>query len=71
MKYRIKVSGCDDSTYINRDLTEQEYAFLVSIAADITEASTYGCMPTMTLIDYETVEKEAAEEARLEAEYGI
>lgn len=49
MKYDIIVDGCDDSTKITRELTEQEFQFLQTIAQEITKESTYDCMPTMTV----------------------
>lgn len=47
MKYRIAVMGCDDSTYVSKELTDEQFKFLSEIADAITKASTYGCMPTM------------------------
>ena len=49
--YRVAVDGCDDSTYVDVLLTEREAALVRQIAEAVTEASSYGCMPTMTLID--------------------
>lgn len=51
--YTIAVHGCDDSTYITRELTETEHTFLQAIAKQITDASTYGCEPTMTVYEEE------------------
>ncbi len=47
MKYEITVSGCDDSTTIIKELTEEQAKFLKEIADQITETSTYNCMPRM------------------------
>lgn len=47
MKIKIIVSGCDDTTYVETEVTEDEAAFLKKIAELITEASTYACMPRM------------------------
>lgn len=47
MKYQITVSGCDDSTSIEKELTDEQFKLVTEIADAITEASTYGCMPTM------------------------
>ena len=45
--YRITLSGCDDTTYIDIDLTEQELAFANRLAEASVRESDYGCMPTM------------------------
>ena len=47
--YEISVHGCDDSTIIREELTLEEYEFLNMIAEEITNASSYGCMPTMEI----------------------
>ena len=46
-KYRILVHGCDDSTIIEKELTEDELKTIQSIASEVTESSEYECMPTM------------------------
>ena len=46
-KYRIAVYGCDDSTIIEKELTEEELKVFQSVAEEVTEASEYDCMPTM------------------------
>jgi hypothetical protein len=46
-KYKVSVYGCDDTTTVIVELTEEEYAHIKDIAAKVTEASTYCCMPTM------------------------
>ena len=48
-RYQIAVHGCDDSTYIEKELTDEQFKFLLEIADAITKASTYGCEPTMTV----------------------
>lgn len=48
-KYRVEVYGCDDSTSVEEELTDREYDFLKRIADNITNASEYGCMPTMNI----------------------
>lgn len=47
--YEVSVHGCDDSTTIRQELTFEEYEFLNAIAEKITNASKYGCMPTMEI----------------------
>jgi hypothetical protein len=48
-KYCIAVSGCDDTTYIVEELDDIAITIVTSLAQRITAASTYGCMPTMTV----------------------
>lgn len=47
--YNICVSGCDDSTEVQMVLSDEEAAVLARVAENITNASTYGCMPTMSV----------------------
>ena len=49
MKYEIAVHGCDDSTYITIELNNDEADLLYRIAQAVTDASEYGCMPTMKI----------------------
>ena len=52
-KYRISVHGCDDSTIIEKELTEDELKIIQSVAKEVTETSEYGCMPTMEVEELE------------------
>ena len=52
-KYRILVHGCDDSTIIEKELTEDELKTIQSIASEVTESSEYVCMPTMEVEEME------------------
>ena len=52
-KYRILVHGCDDSTIIEKELTEDELKTIQSIASEVTETSEYVCMPTMEVEELE------------------
>ena len=45
--YDISVHGCDDNTYVEMELTQQEYELVKKIADKITETSTQQCMPRM------------------------
>ena len=46
--YKITVHGCDDSTTVLKVIdSEEEVSILRNTAESITQASTYGCMPTM------------------------
>jgi hypothetical protein len=47
MKYRITVSGCDDETTVDLDMTGAEVAFAEKLAEAVTEASEYSCQPKM------------------------
>ena len=49
MIYTIKVQGCDDSTYFDMELSEEEYSIIKRVADKCTEESTYACMPTMEI----------------------
>lgn len=54
MKANVTVDGCDDSTSIDLDMTDEQYLFLRAVDDAITTASTYGCMPKMTVTARET-----------------
>ncbi len=47
-KRLIYVSGCDDATAVVLDLTDTEYEVSQRIAKAVTDASNYGCQPTIT-----------------------
>lgn len=51
-KYEITVDGCDDYTKIIKELTEEEHELLKEVSSEITNASEYGCMPRMEVIEY-------------------
>ncbi len=46
----VIVSGCDDTTKVAMEATEAEIQFLHQVAELITKTSTYGCMPTMSIV---------------------
>jgi hypothetical protein len=48
-KYIIRLDGCDDSTYIAMELTEDQLEFVKLLCGKSYENSTYGCMPTMSV----------------------
>ena len=52
-KYRILVYGCDDFTVIEKELTEDELNITQSVASEVTKASQYDCMPTMSVEEIE------------------
>jgi len=47
--YQIQLSGCDDETTFDMDLTKGQAALLERVAALSRETSTYGCEPRMTI----------------------
>lgn len=49
MKYLIMLVGCDDTTYYETDLTEEELKFLVKIAKEINKNSRYCCQPKICI----------------------
>lgn len=50
-RYEISVDGCDDSTIVEMELNELELEFLKRFSKLVNETSTYGCMPTIDLIE--------------------
>ena len=48
-KYELTLFGCDDSTDVILTLTNEQKNWLDSIMAKVEEASTSGCMSTMSL----------------------
>lgn len=46
---RVALHGCDDSTYIDIEVTQDERAFLDRLAALSEEASSYNCQPTLEI----------------------
>jgi len=51
--YLISVMGCDDTTTFYMQLTDREAKLVKLLAEKCTEASTYGCMPTMMVTEQE------------------
>jgi hypothetical protein len=48
-EYLIGCHGCDDSTTITMELEDSEYEVISRLCNLITEESSYGCMPTMSI----------------------
>jgi hypothetical protein len=69
-RYEITVSGCDDSTRIETELTGVEFAFVSKLAERITEASTYGCMPTMHVAKLPPAPGPSTEATREDSDHG-
>jgi hypothetical protein len=51
MKYKISIDGCDDSTEVVLDLTKSQVKVIEELAEKASEVSTYGCMPTIAIIE--------------------
>ena len=47
--YKIKLSGCDDSTSFAMELTDTEAGLIEQVAARSKETSEFSCQPTMTI----------------------
>ena len=47
MDVRISLYGCDDTTYIDTDVTAEEYDFLQKLKRLSEETSGYACQPTL------------------------
>jgi hypothetical protein len=50
MQVRISLHGCDDTTVFTMEASEDELDFLHRIKAAAENASTYPCMPTMSVV---------------------
>lgn len=49
MLVEISVDGCDDSTIVTMEMSNDEYVFLQRLADLVNETSNYRCMPTIEL----------------------
>lgn len=47
--YKIGLIGCDDSTYIDIELSDAEFELMKRISALSEQESSYQCMPTMSV----------------------
>ena len=47
MDVRISLHGCDDTTYIDTDVTAEEYDFLQKLKRLSEENSSYDCQPIL------------------------
>lgn len=46
-EYLISLIGCDDTTYLEKELSITEYQFLCNLSKEINKNSAYGCQPKM------------------------
>ena len=51
MKIKVWLHGCDDSTGIPIEVSEEELKFLQKLSKLSYEISTYGCMPTLDIAE--------------------
>ncbi len=54
MDVRISLYGCDDATYIDTDVTAEEYDFLRKLKRLSKENSDYACQPILDIKRKET-----------------
>lgn len=47
MDVRISLYGCDDTTYIDTDVTVEEYGFLLKLRRLSKDNSDYACQPVL------------------------
>lgn len=45
----VSIDGCDDSTVLTMNVTDDEYGLLEVLAARSLQVSTYGCQPKIEL----------------------
>lgn len=47
MEYQINIMGCDDETYFDIELTEEEYKLIKKISKMSDENSSCSCQPVL------------------------
>ena len=62
IKCKFALSGCDDATEMELDLTEEELVFLRKVSALSQATSTYGCQPTLIIRKEEAAPQGGKEE---------
>ena len=50
-KYLITLNGCDDTTYCELELNDNELEFLIKISKEINKYSYYQCQPTISIYE--------------------
>ena len=58
MKYYIQNNGCDDTTSLEIDLTDEEVEIFIKICKKLNDKSSYHCQPTIALYKYDECEVE-------------
>lgn len=61
-KYFIENVGCDDTTRLVIDLTENERDIFIKICKELNKNSSYGCQPVIDLYKYNECDVEIDEE---------
>ena len=49
MQTKVELVGCDDTTEVELEVTEDQRKFLLWVAEKLNTKSTYGCMPVMSV----------------------
>lgn len=62
-RYIVTVEGCDDTTYVAVELTDDEAVAVSRVAAATVAKSWNGCQPVMTITTYESAPGYARESA--------
>lgn len=57
MRLIIRVAGCDDSTQVEGEFTEEESALLRRVAQAVNATADYGCQPSMQVEDWHELDE--------------
>ena len=61
-EYLVVVQGCDDSTGIIIQADDIKFDIIKELADQVTEASTYGCQPRMSIREATEADKRRLED---------
>ena len=50
-KAYISINGCDDSTHLKAEVTEEEFAFLKTLEKASEQFAVSGCQPVLEILD--------------------
>lgn len=53
-KHRIAIAGCDDTTYLDLELSPSELAFVRRLEEASDEASKVSCQPIIYIVERDT-----------------
>ena len=70
-RYIVDVAGCDETTYVSVELSDEMAEGVQIVAAATVERHWYGCYPILSVTPYESASaraRECAEETREEYE---
>ena len=62
MKYLICNNGCDDTTYTEIELTEEELQIIIRFAKENNKNSTYQCKPSIAIYGKYSINKDEDDE---------